>query len=123
MHLRPGPWRFKPYPLLPCRKGQKLGWAGPALVTLVFCLQRDLGGGKQRAEGGLPSHSEYPPSLHSLAWSVRPVGVLLSLVGSRVYPHPWEPHLQESLARRNGSCGHGLWSHWRDALGLGRRTL
>lgn len=52
-----------------------LGWAGLALVTLVFCLQRDLGGGEQRAEGGLASHSEYPLALRSLAWSVGPTDV------------------------------------------------
>lgn len=37
------------------RSGIGLGW--PGLVTLVFCLQRDLGRGEQRSEGGLASHS------------------------------------------------------------------
>lgn len=59
--LPPRGSRTTPYPPLPLRKGQELGWAGLAVVTLVFsCLQRDLGRGKQRAEGGLASHSEYP---------------------------------------------------------------
>lgn len=50
----------------PSKKGQELGWAGLAVVTLVFsCLQRDLGRREQRAEGGLAGHSEY-----SVPWSV-----------------------------------------------------
>lgn len=47
-----------PHVLPPSKKGQELGWAGLAVVTLVFsCLQRDLGRREQRAEGGLASHS------------------------------------------------------------------
>lgn len=52
-----------PHVLPPSKKGQELGWAGLAVVTLVFsCLQRDLGRREQRAEGGLASHSEYSVS-------------------------------------------------------------
>lgn len=52
-----------PHVLPPSKKGQELGWAGLAVVTLVFsCLQRNLGRREQRAEGGLASHSEYSVS-------------------------------------------------------------
>lgn len=52
-----------PHVLPPSKKGQELGWAGLAVVTLVFsCLQRDLGRREQRAKGGLASNSEYSVS-------------------------------------------------------------
>lgn len=63
-----------PHVLPPSKKGQELGWAGLAVVTLVFsCLQRDLGRREQRAEGGLASHSEYSVSW-TLTWSFKTHG-------------------------------------------------
>lgn len=95
-----------------------MGWAGLAVVTLVFCLQRDLGRREQRAEGGLASHSEYPLSFWSQAWSFRHINIHHSLVGSRDLPV-----ILGNLTIRNKCYREGLLIRWRDILGQGRRTL
>lgn len=74
------------------------------MVTLFFCLQRDPGGGEQRAEGGLASHSEYPcPS--EAQRGVRHVDIPVV---------SWAPSSlgapsSGALAVRNGSYRKGLW--------------
>lgn len=102
----------------PQKKGQELGWAGLAVVTLVFCLQRDLGRREQRAEGGLTSHSEYPLSFRSLAWSFRHVNIPHSLVDSRDLPV-----ILGNVIIRNRCYREGLLICWKDILHQGRRIL